>query len=195
MSAAELRQHFVSGGYVASCEYPSCLFWRLQLEAFPDALVVHSTRSADSWATSVLETIFTGNGDNPAQPWGIRLLQALVPFKVGRPMGRMLRAIMAPHLRGDYSRAGLARTFTFEWEASVRAQGPPEKVLVHEAKDGRAPLCKHLGLPVPDVPYPNINDSDTTKKMVFAINVVGWVTAALYGVALAAVARKLLLGA
>jgi len=191
VSVAQLREHFVSGGYVASCDYPSCLFWKQQLAAFPDALVVHGTRSADSWVTSVLDTIFSINDDNPAQPAGIRLLHLLLPFKVGRPMARMLDAVLTPQLRGDYTRAGLARTFA-DWEASVRAQCPPAKLLVHDAKDGWAPLCEHLGLPVPEVPYPRVNDGDEMKRIILAMNAAGWVTAALYGVALAAAARKLM---
>lgn len=187
---AQLREHFVSGGYVASCDYPSCLFWKQQLEAFPDAVVVHGTRSSDSWVTSVLETIFSINDDNPAQPVGIHLLHLLMPFKVGRPMARMLNAVLAPQLRGDYTRGGLARTFA-SWEAFVRAECPPEKLLMHEAKDGWEPLCKHLGLPVPAVPYPRINDGDEMKRIILAMNAMGWLIACLYGAAIAAAVGKL----
>jgi hypothetical protein len=29
---------------------------------------------------------------------------------------------------------------------------------VFEAKDGWEPLCAHLGVPVPDEPFPHVND-------------------------------------
>ena len=191
VSREELRAHFVDGGYAASCDYPSCLFWKEQLAAFPDAKVVHSTRSPDSWVDSVLETIFVINDDNPAQPLGIRLCQLLFPIKVGRPMARMIRAVLGAQLRGDYSREGLKRTFN-DWQASVVAECPKHKLLVHEAKDGWAPLCAFLGVPVPDVPYPRVNDTAEFKNILSAINAVGWVTAFLYAAAAAAAARKLL---
>ena len=57
MTTEELRAHF--DGYAATTDYPACLFWKELLVAFPDAKLVHSTRSPESWATSVLETIFT----------------------------------------------------------------------------------------------------------------------------------------
>eukprot|EP00088_Acartia_fossae_P038003 TRINITY_DN39275_c0_g1_i1.p1 TRINITY_DN39275_c0_g1~~TRINITY_DN39275_c0_g1_i1.p1 ORF type:complete len:159 (+),score=6.37 TRINITY_DN39275_c0_g1_i1:183-659(+) len=44
---------------------------------------------------------------------------------------------------------------------------PPENLLVFEVKEGWAPLCRFLDLPVPDFPFPNINDTaaiDTRRK-------------------------------
>ena len=151
---------------------------------------MHSTRSPESWYASVMETIFVINGDNPNQPWGIWLAQRLFPFKVGRPMARYVRRAL--HFGGDYSRANLVRYFK-AWEAAVLAEVPKDKLLVFRPADGWGPLCAHLGKPVPDVPFPNVNDSAEFKsKVLVALNVVGWVTAALYGAALAAVARKVL---
>ncbi|MGT2468489.1 sulfotransferase [Mesorhizobium atlanticum] len=34
---------------------------------------------------------------------------------------------------------------------------PAERLLVHKLGDGWAPLCAHLGVPVPDEPYPARN--------------------------------------
>ena len=41
----------------------------------------------------------------------------------------------------------------------MRALVPPKQLLVFEVKEGWAPLCKFLQLPVPDIPFPNINDA------------------------------------
>ena len=41
----------------------------------------------------------------------------------------------------------------------VRALVPPKQLLVFEVKEGWAPLCEFLQLPVPDIPFPNINDA------------------------------------
>ena len=43
--------------------------------------------------------------------------------------------------------------------ASVRGKVPPERLLEFNVKDGWEPLCEFLGLPVPDIPFPNIADS------------------------------------
>ena len=45
-------------------------------------------------------------------------------------------------------------------EAAVRAAIPAERLLVHSAKEGWAPLCGFLGVPVPDAPYPRTNSKE-----------------------------------
>jgi hypothetical protein len=152
--------------------------------------VIHTTRSAESWATSALETIFQNASDNPSMPWGIRLIQLLFPFKVGRPMARWSNAQLGATFKGDYSHANLVRHFN-AWQASVLAECPKDKLLVFQATDGWEPLCKFLGKPVPAVPYPRVNDTKEFKKILMAISVVGWVTAGLYGVGAAFLGKKL----
>ncbi len=36
---------------------------------------------------------------------------------------------------------------------------PKDRLLIHQAKEGYRPICEFLGLPVPDEPYPRINDT------------------------------------
>ena len=45
----------------------------------------------------------------------------------------------------------------------MRAYVPPKQLLVFDVKEGWAPLCKFLQLPVPDVPFPNINDANEIR--------------------------------
>lgn len=42
----------------------------------------------------------------------------------------------------------------------------PEKLLVFEPSQGWEPLCKFLGKPVPDQPFPHVNDTQGFKRMV-----------------------------
>jgi len=43
--------------------------------------------------------------------------------------------------------------------AAVKEHVPAERLLVHRLGDGWGPLCAHLGVPVPDIPYPNSNST------------------------------------
>ena len=43
--------------------------------------------------------------------------------------------------------------------AAVKATVPAERLLIHNLGDGWAPLCAHLGVAVPDQPYPRVNNS------------------------------------
>ena len=42
-------------------------------------------------------------------------------------------------------------------QARVRRTVPADRLLVHRATDGWAPLCAFLGKPIPDAPYPRVN--------------------------------------
>ncbi len=44
--------------------------------------------------------------------------------------------------------------------AEVKRTIPKERLLVFEAKDGREPLCKFLGVGVPDAPHPSMNSTE-----------------------------------
>ena len=46
----------------------------------------------------------------------------------------------------------------------VKAALPPEKLLVYSVDQGWQPLCDFLGVPVPDTPFPNVNDRAAIKQ-------------------------------
>ena len=39
-----------------------------------------------------------------------------------------------------------------------------ERLLIMKMKDGWEPLCKFLGKPIPDEPFPWVNDSEAVSK-------------------------------
>ena len=60
----------------------------------------------------------------------------------------------------------VAEQFFRDWEAEVRRTVPADRLLVCSAKEGWAPLCRHLGLPVPVCPYPRVNDTASIQRLV-----------------------------
>ena len=48
--------------------------------------------------------------------------------------------------------------FYEEHAEEVKASVPPEYLIVFSVKEGWQPLCSFLGLPVPSIPFFNIND-------------------------------------
>ena len=74
----------------------------------------------------------------------------------------------------------------------VKAAVPADRLLVFSVAEGWAPLCAFLGLPVPDQPFPRVNDRDAIKRDIrgmvrgaYAILALG-AAALLGGIALAA---------
>jgi len=47
----------------------------------------------------------------------------------------------------------------------VRATVPPERLVDYTAGDGWEPLCKALGVPVPDAPFPHVNSTADFRAM------------------------------
>jgi hypothetical protein len=58
--------------------------------------------------------------------------------------------------------------------AEVRAVIPEGRLLVYEVKQGWAPLCAFLGKPVPETPFPNVNDTAEFKQRIRMLKVIGW---------------------
>jgi hypothetical protein len=160
--------------YGATCDVPACIHWKAILKAYPHAKVILSTRNQDSWYQSCKETIFNMQPGNQEMPLGIWLFQTLMPVGPGRAFKRMMQATWdANFFKGDYSKEHSIQVFQ-EWNASVIEQCPKDKLLVHDAKDGWEPLCAFLGVPVPDVPYPHLNDTAEMKRRVAVANFGGY---------------------
>lgn len=138
-------------GFRSSLDFPSCVAWRELAEANPDALVLLTTRSSESWWRSFDATIGPHLRDqqpDPAFP-GVRdLFDALdrVVFS-GRSHDR------------DVAVAAFE-----DHNAAVVAEVPPERLLVHEVGSGWGPLCERLGLPVPDEPFPSTNSTEEFQQ-------------------------------
>jgi hypothetical protein len=126
-------------GYASCVDFPSAVYWRELLAAYPDAKAILTWRPADDWWRSFERSIGAVMRDG-ADPDSVGV--ALVARQVfgGRPLDR-------DHVVGVYEKH----------VAEVRATVPPDRLLVHELGDGWPPLCAHLGVPVPDRPYPHRN--------------------------------------
>ncbi len=132
-------------GFVSTCDYPGCTYWRELAAHYPQAKIVLTTRDADSWFDSVSATIFsephraTFSG-GPLAPF----FDATVYADFGDRIGD--RAFMTDYFR--------------RWNQQVIDAVPPERLLVYSAREGWEPLCAFLGVPVPDMPYPRVNSRE-----------------------------------
>lgn len=140
-------------GYQACCDWPSCYFWR-ELHAFyPDAKVILSIRSAESWYRSMSETLLAfihqalAGPDNPAKAIGGEIVVK------GTFAGNIDDK---DHVIATYERHNQA----------VRDAIPPEQLLEFDAKQGWQPLCEFLNVPVPEEPYPNTNSMAEFRQRV-----------------------------
>lgn len=68
-------------------------------------------------------------------------------------------------------------------EAYVRIVVPPEKLHFYSVREGLEPLCRILNCPIPDEPFPRVNDAEDLK--IFFDNLVRtalWKWAQIFGI-------------
>ena len=137
-------------GYRATVDWPAAAFWRELLERYPDAKVLLSRRDADRWYDSVMNTIY------PVMKQG---LPARAP-KLLREFHEMVYALIVERTFGGRleDRAHAKRVYE-EHNRVVIESVPPERLLVYEPGDGWEPVCRFLGVPVPDAEFPRLNDT------------------------------------
>ena len=164
------------GKYRAGVDYPLSGFYRDLMAVYPDAKVILTVRDPDRWYESTRETIYRGTA---IPHW---FLQLVPPF---RGMREMVDAAIWDRLfDGRFEEREHAIRVFEDHIAEVRRVVPPDKLLVFEVRDGWQPLCDFLGVPVPDKPFPHINDRKMTQRMYLASQVLA-ILVALSVVALA----------
>lgn len=136
----------VYGSYRATVDWPGCHFFAQLADYYPQAKVILSLRDPERWFDSMSNTILPG-----MQEMGLETLTDDHPMLFGG-------LIIARDAFGfDFSKASVIAAFE-RHNAEVRRRIAPERLLVFEAVQGWEPLCAHLGVPVPDLPFPRVND-------------------------------------
>jgi len=141
--------------YLGTLDYPACGMYQELMEAFPEAKVLLTVRDPEKWYDSVIDTIWSWRCGE--QNWSFRI------FPTGRRFQEQARLFhertMLPGIKRT-DREGSVRSFK-AWTERVKSSVPPEKLLVFDVKEGWEPLCKFLEVPVPDEPFPRVNDRDS----------------------------------
>ena len=141
-------------GYQATVDWPSCNLWQEQLAHFPNAKVILSLRDPVSWYESIMNTIYpsstgllTSEDENLARfgQWTVEII-----------WDRIFDGKMADqnHVIDAFNRHN----------EHVIKTVPAAQLLVFEAKDGWAPLCDFLNVPIPATDYPRVNSTADFQK-------------------------------
>ena len=148
------------GGFQATVDWPGSFFYKELADFYPDAKVFLSVRDAEAWERSMRETI-----------WGIFYGDILI-----RELSRA-RCHVDPKWRGYiemmeemWEKSGLIadgantssesmQSAMDRFNAEVQETIPADRLLVWSVSDGWEPLCEFLEVPVPQTPFPHLNDS------------------------------------
>lgn len=168
----------VFDGFKASVDFPSSIYWKELSDAYPDAKVVLTVRSFESWYKSASSTIYAVGNSAPA--W-TRLIPK--PRKIDRMVNNI---IWQGKFDGKFEDEAHAEKVWNAHIADVKAGLPADRLLVFEVKDGWGPLCEFLGKPIPDAPFPRVNDTAQFHEMIKGLNrlaYVPWIAGAVAFVA------------
>lgn len=151
---------WVLEGYDSAVDWPAGAFWRELADAYPDAKILLTTRDPERWYTSMQNTIFSNFGASAGDlpPTIAPIMGKLLPV-FGAIVGRMF----GTKVTDDPPSKDEAIKMYEQHAEAVRQTIPSDRLLVHEARDGWAPLCEFLGVEQPAEPYPHLNDSATLQ--------------------------------
>jgi hypothetical protein len=132
----------IYGDYDATVDWPGAAFWRELSEAFPDAKVLLTTRDPLDWYESYVATIREPLVAGALGTWSDMVREVILEREFGGESGDR-EHLMAVFLRHS---------------DEVVAAVSSERLLVYRVSEGWEPLCTFLDVPVPDEPFPRLND-------------------------------------
>jgi hypothetical protein len=150
------------------------------MDVYPDAKVLLSVRSAESWVESMENTItqiffrdtlmhHLARAQYHIDPNYAAWIDLLTEMNFGEERGAWRGT------NGDPKK--MAEAYD-RWNQEVKDTVPEDRLLVWDPKDGWEPLCEFLEVDVPEQPLPHVNDTENFQKnlimgpAVAAIN--GW---------------------
>lgn len=148
------------GSYSAVADVPSIAFAEDLIEAYPEAKVILVERDIESWYKSFDNAVIWDS-----HSWPMYLGAKLDPY--------FLRPITETHQRwitgwwNVHSKKEMqekSRAKFRDHYAQVRLITPKERLLNYQLGSGWGPLCEFLGKPIPDVPFPRVNEANVFKE-------------------------------
>jgi hypothetical protein len=135
----------VFAGYSSTTDYPACIYWRELAAAYPKAKLILTKRDKDKWFESTQATIFS---------------EAMTARIVGSPVEPFFhKTVWRDFGKRIHDRAFMTAYFE-EHNATVEAEVAKKRLLVYDVAQGWEPLCKFLGVPVPDSAFPKVNSRE-----------------------------------
>jgi hypothetical protein len=152
---SDMDWHKLLEGYDATADLPAALYYRELLAAFPESRVILTVRDPEKWWQSAAKLVYMQN----------TLVERLRFVSRFREFQRLFRNVERALCDGPVTREPAIARF-IQHNAEVKATIPPDRLLVFEVKDGWEPLCKFLGAPVPDEPFPHENAGIATAERI-----------------------------
>jgi hypothetical protein len=139
-------------GYQATTDWPGCTFWRTLASLYPNARLLLSVRDPGRWYESMRSTIVEAYERDLSAPE--TQAPGLLAYR-----GMIDAVVWQGTFGGSFPDRERAIQVFERHAEDVKRAVPPERLLVYEPGQGWEPLCAFLDVPVPDQPFPHLNDA------------------------------------
>ena len=144
----EMNWDQVFRGYGSCIDWPAAFFWRELSNYYPNAKILLTVRDPESWYRSMQNTIFQVLKTKPeAFAVAVKLIGECL-FEERFDDKEFVLGLYEQNIR------------------DVQAAFPSDRLLTYELGSGWEPLCRFLGKPVPDTPFPRSNTTEEFQSLV-----------------------------
>jgi hypothetical protein len=148
-------------GYRATLDWPTIYFWEQLATAYPDAKILLTDRDPQRWWDSHVTMFRVGLGF--AENLTGEQLRRAEESGFARMQTALATIVSATFDGRVFDKAHCLRVFAQHYER-VRRTVPADRLLVYRVQDGWEPLCRFLGVDVPDEPFPRVNVGDNLLR-------------------------------
>lgn len=139
----------IFNGFRSTTDIPGCLFYRELAKKYPSAKVILPVRDPNAWFDSIQVLLspefFAVNRSFPS--WSM--------------LGKLLTTAFGDRIN---DRDSMIESYE-RHNAGVCRVIPADRLLLYDLRQGWAPLCEFLGVPIPDIPFPKTNTTADVVHM------------------------------
>ena len=153
--------------YNSAVDWPSVAYYQELSDKYPDAKVVLGMRDSGSWYDSASKTIYQMSQHFP------KWIRFILP-RADKIFKMIDKTVFGEPFSYQFEDREFAMRVFNDHVKEVKRSISEEKLLMHSAKDGWEPLCAFLDVPVPEEPYPWVNDSKEFTRRLMFIKFLKW---------------------
>jgi hypothetical protein len=144
--------------YRSTVDWPGSLYYRELMAAFPQAKVILTVREPGRWYDSVRDTLYSLKTATD------EAYRAAADSTGRRPVLQYENRIWTDTFAGRFEDREFAIGVYEGHNQQVRDSVPTGRLLEYQVSDGWPPLCGFLQVPLPDQPFPRLNDTQAFRN-------------------------------
>ena len=160
------------GHVSAITDIPAAAFHEELRAAYPGVKCIMVERDVEAWYKSWSDVQIAAYGS-----WLFRFVAFIDPYFIGRIWDVTSNGVMGGFI-GAHSKKDLEEKSRYAYikhNKRVRETVPKKLLLEYELGSGWLPLCEFLGKPIPDIPFPRVNETEMVNQYVQVVIRMGLV--------------------